>query len=101
MIKKLMQLIFMDKSGRAAAKRLRASQAQIARAEAASAPDEKEDKPEDGKDPSEKPASDREILLEQAMDLYRQRRAEYEQLDESVRAKMTKLADDQFNKKDS
>tara|TARA_Y100000588_G_C13775472_1_gene720033 strand:- start:295 stop:588 length:294 start_codon:yes stop_codon:yes gene_type:complete len=97
MIKKLMQLVFMDKSGRAAAKRLRESQAQIARAEAVAVPDEQEDEQEEAREP----ASDREILLEQAMDLYRQRRAEYEQLDESVRAKMTKLADDQFNKKDS
>ena len=101
MIKKLMQLVFMDKSGRAAAKRLRESQAQIARAEAVAVPDEQEDEQEEARDPSVEPASDREILLEQAMDLYRQRRAEYEQLDESVRAKMTKLADDQFNKKDS
>ena len=35
------------------------------------------------------------------MDLYRKRRAEYEQLDEGFRAKMAKLADDQFKKKDS
>lgn len=97
MIKKLMQLIFMDKSGRAAAKKLRESQAQIAKAEATAAADDQEDETAS----SEKSASDREILLEQAMDLYRKRRAEYEQLDEGFRAKMAKLADDQFKKKDS
>ena len=97
MIKKLMQLIFMDKKGRAAAQKLRESQAQIARAEAAAVPDEAEA----GESEPAVPASDREILLEQTMDLYRQRRAEYEQLDEGVRAKLTKLADDNLGKKDS
>ena len=65
MIKKLMQLIFMDKSGRAATKKLRESQAQIAKAEATAAADDQEDETASSK----KSASDREILLEQAMDL--------------------------------
>lgn len=98
MIKKLMQLIFMDKDGRAAAKRLQESQVQIAAAEAAAA---KSDSSEDTDAPDSAPASDRDILLEQTMDLYRQRRAEYEQLDEDVRAKLTKLADDKMGNKDS
>lgn len=98
MIKKLMQLIFMDKDGRAAAKRLQESQVQIAAAEAAAA---KSDTSEDTDAPDNAPASDRDILLEQTMDLYRQRRAEYEQLDEDVRAKLTKLADDKMGNKDS
>lgn len=98
MIKKIMQLIFMDKSGRAAAKRLRKSHAQIAAAEALSAESEAA---EEAEAPDGAPASDRDILLGQAMDLYRQRRAEYEQLDEGVRAKLSKLADDKMGNKES
>ena len=98
MIKKIMQLIFMDRRGRAAAKRLQESQTQIAAAEAAAA---KPDASEDTDAPDSARASDRDILLEQTMDLYRQRRAEYEQLDEDVRAKLTKLADDKMGNKDS
>ncbi len=114
-----MQLIFMDRKGRAAARQLRDSNKRIALAEAlveseASEESEPTEVPDASEEPEtaesqdaaevpetveEAPASDRDILMEQTMALYRQRRAEYEKLDEGVRTKMTKLATDQFGDK--
>lgn len=101
----------MDRKGRAAAKQLRDSNDRIAQAEPLEEPGET-DEPEmvesleaaEGgaekqETAGETPVSDRDILMEKTMVLYRQRRAEYEKLDEGVRTKMTKLATDQFGDK--
>lgn len=114
MIKKFMQLIFMDRKGRAAARQLRDSNERIAQAEALEEPkatDEPEtlesseaeilDGAENPEPAEEAPASDRDILMEQTMALYRKRRAEYEKLDEGVRAKLTKLATEHLGEKKS
>ena len=110
MIKKIMQLIFMDKKGRAAAKSLRDCRDLAVEAESADEPVAEEpaaaervaeEPAETDAAPADTPPSDRDILLEQAMDLYRKRRAEYEQLDEGVRAKLDKLASDQLGQKES
>jgi hypothetical protein len=115
MIRKIMRLIFMDRSGRAAAEQLRDSNERIAQAEALEEPevtDEPEtvDLPNEADDQDEvevqeivgeAPASDREVLMEQTMALYRKRRAEYEKLDEGVREKLTKLATEHLGDKKS
>lgn len=61
--------------------------------------EEAEDGAENHETAGETPVSDRDILMEQTMALYWQRRVEYEKPDEGVRTKMTKLATDQFGDK--
>lgn len=102
MIGKIMKLIFMDRKGRAAAEKLREGRESAASQEPEAETQESaatEDEPPVEEEP---PVADedREILLAQAMALYRKRRAEYEQLDESVQAKLAKLAGDHLGTKD-
>ena len=100
MFKKIMQLIFMDRSGRKAAKKLRDRQKRMEELENPDANEESEVFQEEFEAHGE-PPSDRDILIGQTMALYRQRRAEYEKLDEDVRAKLTKLASEKLGVKES
>lgn len=86
MFKAIARWIFLDKRGRAAAKTLR---------------ERRPPKPAEPDAAEPKPASERDILIEQAMSLYRQRRQEYERLDEDVQARLAKLARDKLDGKDS
>lgn len=89
MLKAVAQWIFMDKRGRAAAKKLRESQKKTAspKKKASGAPADSA-----VKSPPAEASGEREALLKETMALYRQRREEYEQLDEDTRERLVKLA---------
>lgn len=102
MIEWLMKWIFMDKRARDAAAKMRAVQPQdppeetkkskVEPASEAATPDVAE--PDQIQEGDEKAA-----LIQETMALYRKRREEYEQLDEGLRNKLTKLASDALNDK--
>jgi hypothetical protein len=97
MIKWLTRLIFMDKRAREAAAKIHEAQPRLPPEDTvdvavASEPDD-EVSVQGEKDGTADP-EDRAALIQQTMALYRQRRGEYEQLDEGVRNKLTKLASD-------
>ena len=96
MFKFFMKCIFMDKRARSAAKKIRDVRSVPKKASRPKPADKKTGAPA-----ATKPDDDRAALIEQTMALYRQRHEEYEQLDEGVREKLTKLASDKMSDKDS
>jgi hypothetical protein len=96
MIGWLLERIFMDKKGRESrkkARRLKESPAGRLAAKQASEEDD-ETGTEAGVDP------EREKLLSEAMTIFRQRRAEYDKLDDAVRDRIDKAASEAFGDKD-
>ena len=91
-----MGLNYTDNRGHSAVSRLRKSQAQIAKTEAVA----NSIKRKVGDDLLVKLSSNPESLLKQAMDLCWRHRVECEQIDEDSHAKVSKLVDEQFNKKE-
>ena len=104
MFAKLVQWVFMDKHGRAAARKLRQSGARKTATQRPSGKKSAAPKappaPAETPDAEASPPSEREKLIAQTMALYRERREEYEQLDESVREKLSKIAGDKLGEKD-
>lgn len=95
MIKFLMKWVFLDKRARDAAKKMRNVRPASKKTKPAKAAEVEKGTPVAAQD------DDRAALIEQTMALYRQRHEEYEQLDEDVREKLTKLASDKMSDKDS
>jgi hypothetical protein len=98
MIGWLLERLFIDKKGRAGRKKVkRLQQAPAVPAEAAATPAAEATAVEGA------PVADpeREKLLNDAMTIFRQRRAEYEKLDDSVRAKIDKAASKAFGNDDT
>ena len=78
----VLKWIFLDKNARKAAKKITATRAASARESSPGAGTETET------------GDDRDKLIKETMALYRQKRVEYQQLDEGVRDRLAKLADD-------
>ncbi len=102
MIKWLMRLVFMDKRARDAAAKMRAAQPEGPPEETKEDADEQvseEASPAQTEPVEIEDGDDKAALIRQTMALYRQRREEYEQLDEGLRNKLTKLASDALSDK--
>lgn len=84
----------MDKRARDAAKKMRDVRPAPKKAAPVKSAEVEKDTPVVAQD------DDRAALIEQTMALYRKRHEEYEQLDEGVREKLTKLASDKLSDKD-
>lgn len=104
MFAKLLQWVFMDKRGRDAARKLRRpTGGETGLPEPAAKqpvpPETPPVAPEDAEAESPAP-SEREQLIAQTMALYREKHKEYEQLDENVRERLSKIASGKLDEKD-
>ena len=100
MIGWLLERIFMDKKGRESREKARRLKESPAGKRAAKKISEKGDgdRSEDGTASVADP--EREELINEAMTIFRKRRAEYDKLDESVRDRINKAASEAFGDKD-
>ena len=98
MIGWLLEHLFVDKKGRAGRKKLRRLTKQTA-TPAAPAKESSAARAADNRGPADDP--EREQLINNAMTIFRQRRAEYEKLDDDVRARVDRAANKAFGGDDT